>query len=77
LNISQEAEMGRTQSLASLLLSTLTKSKNEDALKVGISWAEKLGDLSLRLWGCKQRFGELSFTFAQIKTLINTINSYF
>lgn len=49
--------MGRIQALSSLLLSTLIKS-NEDALNVGISWAEKLGDASLRLWGCYQKCGK-------------------
>jgi hypothetical protein len=61
LNISQEAEMGRLQALSSLLLSTLRKSEDNNALKIGISWAEKLSDVSLQLWGLKQQCGELIF----------------
>lgn len=60
LNISQEAEMGRIQALASLLLSTMVKG-DDDALNVGITWAEKLGDISLRLWGCRQKCGKFNF----------------
>jgi hypothetical protein len=48
-------DMGRVQALASLLLSTCIKEKNLEALNTGICWAQKLGDLSLQLWGCKQR----------------------
>lgn len=61
LNISQEAEMGKIQALASLLLSTLVKG-DEDAMNVGISWAERLGDVSLRLWGCYQKCGNLEYS---------------
>ncbi|KAI6234461.1 Cohesin loading complex subunit SCC4-like protein [Aphelenchoides fujianensis] len=47
LNISRDEDIGRLQALSSLLLSTLLKAKDEDALTTGISWAQKLGDLSL------------------------------
>ncbi|CAD5208810.1 unnamed protein product [Bursaphelenchus xylophilus] len=54
LNISRDEDMGRIQSLASLLSSTLFKARDVDAFSAGISWADKLSDGSLKLWGYSQ-----------------------
>ncbi|CAD5206145.1 unnamed protein product [Bursaphelenchus okinawaensis] len=54
LNISRDEDMGRIQSLASLLSLTLFKAKDNDALEAGIQWANKLSDISLKIWGYTQ-----------------------
>ncbi|KAI6203638.1 hypothetical protein M3Y94_00580100 [Aphelenchoides besseyi] len=73
LNISRDEDIGRLQALSLLLLSTLLKANDEEALTTGISWAQKLDDLSLQLWGSKQKIEFFKRTNNQPKVAETTM----